>query len=137
MYLIDTDSIIHLISWHQVQDDKQLAEALVTIRDAGLIPEDKVRLCVIGDGAPWIWNRVREIFPTIKEILDFYHCSEYIHDLANVQYGNSTRKAQDWVEATFARLFHNQVTDVIRGIKRMEPTSPEAEEKIQDVVRYL
>lgn len=137
MYLIDTDSIIHLISWHQVQDDKQLAEALVTIRDAGLIPEDKVRLCVIGDGAPWIWNRVREIFPTIKEILDFYHCSEYIHDLANVQYGNSTRKAQDWVEATFARLFHNQVTDVIRGIKRMEPTSPEAEEKIKDVVRYL
>ncbi|MBW2329380.1 MAG: ISKra4 family transposase [Deltaproteobacteria bacterium] len=137
LYLIDTDRIIHLISWHQVQDDKQLAEALLTIRDAGLIPEDKVRLCVIGDGAPWIWNRVREIFPTIKEILDFYHCSEYIHDLANAQYCKGTRKAQEWVEATFARLFHNQVSDVIRGINRMEPTSPEAKEKIKDVVRYL
>ena len=31
----------------------------------------------------------------------------------------------------------NHVTDVIRGIKRMEPTSPEAKEKIKDVLRYL
>ena len=27
-YLIDTDNIIHLISWHQVQNDKELGEAL-------------------------------------------------------------------------------------------------------------
>jgi hypothetical protein len=137
LYLIDTERIVHLISWHQVQDDKEVAEALLTIKDAGLIPEDKVRLCAIGDGAAWIWNRVREIFPTIKEILDFYHCSEYIHDLANAQYGKGNRKAQEWVEATFARLFHNQVTDVIRGIKRMEPKSAEAKKKTNDVVRYL
>ena len=76
LYLIDGERIEHLISWHQVQDDKELAEALLTIKNAGLIPEDKVRLCVIGDGAPWIWNRIREIFPTAKEILDYYHCSE-------------------------------------------------------------
>lgn len=136
-YLIDTDNIIHLISWHQVQNDKELGEALLTIKNAGLIPEDKVRLCAIGDGASWIWNRIREIFPGIKEILDFYHCSEYIHELADAQYCKGTRKAQEWVEATFVRLFHNQVTGVIRGINRMKPTSPEAKKKIKDVVRYL
>jgi len=137
VYLIDSDKIIHLISWHQIQDDKELAEALLTIRNAGLIPEDKVRLCAIADGASWIWNRVREIFPEIKVILDFYHCSEYIHDLANIQYGKGTRRAQEWVEATFVRLFHNHIIDVIRGIKRMQPISPEAKEKIKDVLRYL
>jgi transposase len=136
-YLIDTDRIIHLISWHQVQNDKELAEALLTIKDAGLIPENKVRLGAIGDGASWIWNRIREIFPDIKEILDFYHCSEYIHDLADIQYSKGTRKAQEWVEAAFARLFHNDVTDVIRGIKRMKPTSSEAKKKIKKVVEYL
>ena len=72
-----------------------------------------------------------------QEILDFYHCSEYIHELADAQYCKGTRKAQEWVEATFARLFHNQVTEVIRGINRMKPTSPEAKKKIKDVVRYL
>jgi len=69
--------------------------------------------------------------------LDFYHCSEYIHELADAQYCKGTRKAQEWVEATFVRLFHNQVTGVIRGINRMKPTSPEAKKKIKDVVRYL
>ena len=64
-YLINTDNIIHLISWHQVQNDKE------------------------------------------------------------------------WVEATFVRPFHNQITGVIRGINRMKPTSPEAKKKIKDVVRYL
>ena len=54
-----------------------------------------------------------------------------------MQYGKGTRKAQAWVEATFVRLFHNHVTDVIRGIKGKEPTSPEAKEKIKDVLRYL
>jgi hypothetical protein len=67
LYLVDRDRIIHLISWHQIQNDKQLAEALLTIKEAGLIPEEKIRLCAIGDGASWIWNRVREIFPSIKE----------------------------------------------------------------------
>ena len=125
------------MSWHQVQDDKKLAEALLTIKKAGLVPEGKVRLCAIGDGASWIWNRVREIFPTIKEILDFYHCSEYIHELAEEQYGKGTREAQEWVEATFARLFHNMATHVIAGIKRMTPRTSEAEKKIAAIVGYL
>lgn len=137
LYLVDRDRIIHLISWHQIQNDKQLAEALLTIKEAGLIPEEKIRLCAIGDGASWIWNRVREIFPSIKEILDFFHCSEYIHDLANEQYGKDTRNAQEWVEATFVRLFHNRVADVIAGVKRMKARSNEAEEQIATVVRYL
>lgn len=137
LYSIDSKRIEHLISWHQIQDDKEVARALLSIRDAGLIPEDKVRLCTIGDGAAWIWARVREIFPTAKEVLDFYHCSEYLHGLAHAQYGKGTRKAQEWVEATFVRLFHNQISAVIAGMKRMEPTSAEAIEKLKETIRYL
>ncbi|EFK10971.1 conserved domain protein [delta proteobacterium NaphS2] len=48
-----------------------------------------------------------------------------------------TRSAQEWVEATFARLFHNNVSVVISGIKRMKPRSKEAEDQIATVVRYL
>ena len=137
LYLIDTDRIIHLISWHQIQDEKEFAEGLLKIRSARLIPENKVRLCRIGDGAPWIWNKPLEIFPTAREVLDYYHCSEHIHAVANVQYGKRNRKAQEWVEGTFTRLFHNNVDDVIRGLRIMEPVSSEAEEKITDVIRYL
>jgi len=41
------------------------------------------------------------------------------------------------VEATFTRLFHNDVEDVIRGLRIMQPVSSEAKEKIEDVINYL
>ena len=137
LYLIDADRIVHLISWHQVQDEEEFAQGLLKIREAGLIREDKVRLCIIADGAPWIWIKPLEIFPKAKIVLDFYHCSEYIHAVANAQYGKGTKQAREWVEATFTRLFHNNVDDVIRGLKIMQPASSEAEEKITGAVRYL
>ena len=69
--------------------------------------------------------------------MDYYHCSEYIHAVAKVQYVKATLQAKEWVEATFTRLFHNNVDDVIRGLNIMQPASSEAKEKITDVVRYL
>ncbi len=137
LYLIDTDTIVHLISWHQIQDEEEFAQGLLQIREAGLIPEDKVRLSIIGDGAPWIWNKPLKIFPKAKQVLDFYHCSEYIHAVANAQYGKGTKQAKEWVEATFTRLFHNNIDDVIRGLKIMQPASSEAQEKVADVIKYL
>jgi len=61
LYLIDSQQIVHLISWHQVGTDEDLANALTTVKDAGLIPERSVRLCVVADGAAWIWKRVQEM----------------------------------------------------------------------------
>jgi hypothetical protein len=110
---------------------------LLTLKEAGLIPEDKTRLCVIGDGAPWIWNRVRELFPSAKEVLDYYHCSEHIHKVANIEYGTGSRKAQQWVEATLTRLFNNNIEEVIQGLKRMKPSSSLAAEAIEDLIGYL
>ena len=124
-------------SWHQIQDDKQLAQDLLAIKEAGLVPEDKVRFCVIGDGAPWIWNRIQEVFPSAKQVLDFYHCCEYIHSVANSQYGESSKSAQEWVEAAFTRLFHNDIEKVINGLKIMSPKSAKAKEKIEIAIGYL
>jgi hypothetical protein len=137
LYLVDSAKIIHLASWHQIQDDKQLAEDLLAIKEAGLVPEDKVRFCVIGDGAPWIWNRIQEVFPSAKQVLDFYHCSEYIHSVANSRYGENNKSAQEWVEATFTRLFHNDIEKVINGLKIMSPKSAKAKEKIEIAIGYL
>ena len=53
-YLVQGDRIEHLLSWHQVQSDEELADALRQVKEAGLIPEEKVRLGVLADGAKWI-----------------------------------------------------------------------------------
>jgi hypothetical protein len=137
LYLLDNKKMVHLISWHQIESDKALANDLLQIKQAGLIPEDKVRIAVIGDGAPWIWNRIREIYPDAKKVLDFFHCSEYLHDLANAQYGKNRQQAREWVEATLTRLSMNNADRIIAGIKRMKPQTDEAKDQIQKTVRYL
>jgi len=137
MYLLDNKDIIHLISWHQIKNDKELANDLLEIKQAGLIPEDKVRICVIGDGAPWIWNRIKEVYPDAKKVLDYYHCSEYVHDLANAQYGKNSQKAREWAEATLTHLFLYKADKIIAGIKRMDPKSEAAKNQIDKTVGYL
>lgn len=137
MYLLADHKIVHLISWHQIKSDKALADDLLEIKQTGLIPKDKVRICAIGDGAPWIWNRIKEVYPDAKRVLDYYHCSEYLHDLANAQYGKNSQQAREWVEATLSRLFMNNADQIIAGIKRMKPKSDEAKEQIEKTVRYL
>lgn len=137
MYLIDNKRIVHLISWHQIKNDKELANDLLEIKQAGLIPEERVRICAIGDGAPWIWNRIKEVYPEAKKVLDYYHCSEYLHDLANAQYGKNTQEAREWVEATLTHLFLNGAVQIIADIERMEAESDAAKEQIEKTVRYL
>lgn len=136
-YLVDKHRIEHLISWHQIGTSQELSSALIAIKEAGLIPEDKVRLCFVADGAPWIWKCVQEVFPNAKQALDYFHCSQHLHELAAAQYGKSTLKAQEWVEASVVRLFHKQVTHVIAGIRRMKPASPEAKKLITQTANYL
>ena len=109
---------MHLISWHQVQTEEELGEALRQIQQAGLIPEENVRLCALGDGAPWIWKWIKKLFPSARQILDYYHCSGYLHSVAQAQYGADPVRATEWLEATMARLFCNEGAGVIWGLQR-------------------
>jgi hypothetical protein len=40
------------------------------------------RVAFLGDGAAWIWENARQTFPNAIEILDFYHASEHVGELA-------------------------------------------------------
>jgi Uncharacterised protein family (UPF0236) len=135
-YLLDGDRIVHLLSWHQVQSEDDLGKALKQVKDAGLIPEDTVRLCVVGDGAEWIWKHVQALFPHARQVLDYYHCSEYLHKVAYAHYGY-TLQALEWVEATLRRLYMGQVGTVLGGLRRMQPTSEEAAKALDNCWVHL
>jgi hypothetical protein len=135
-YLLDGERIVHVLSWHQVQNEEDLGEALQQVKDAGVIPEETVRLCVIGDGAEWIWKHVQALFPQARQVLDYYHCAEYLHKVARAQYGQ-TVQALEWVEATLTRLYLGKVGQVLGGLRRMQPTSDEALKAIDNCWVYL
>jgi hypothetical protein len=135
-YLMDEEHIVHLLSWHQVQNEAQLGKALEQVKKAGVIPEDHVRLCVVCDGASWIWKHIKSLFPSARQVLDYYHCKEYLHKVAKVQYESSER-ALEWVEATLTRLYLGKVGWVLGGLKRMKAASEEAAKAIANCWDYL
>jgi hypothetical protein len=124
-YLLDGDRIVHVLSWHQVQNEHDLGEALRQVKEAGLIPQETVRLCMVCDGAEWIWKHIQALFPQACQVLDYYHCSEYLHKVAKAQYVDPVQ-AQEWAEATLTRLYLGKVGHVLGGLRRMQPTSDEA-----------
>ena len=44
---------------------------------------------------------------------------------------------REWIEATKARLFHNDAVQVIAGLKRMKCRSPETQKNRDNLVGYL
>jgi len=133
-YLVDGERIVHLLSWHQVQSDEELGETLRQVKEAGLIPEDKVRLCVTADGAKWIWKLVKALFPSAVQILDYYHCCGHFYKLASVQFGDHPQKGTEWVEVTMARLFCGEVQAVIGGLQHMKAQDAQAAEEIRKLI---
>jgi uncharacterized protein UPF0236 len=135
-YLLDGERIVHVLSWHQVQNDEPLGEALKQIKEAGVIPEEQVRLCVVCDGAEWIWKHVQALFPQACQVLDYSHCAQYLHRVAKAHYGASVQ-AVEWVEATMTRLYLGKVGLVLGGLRRMQAQSDEAEKAIANCWHYL
>jgi hypothetical protein len=74
IYLPNGEDIVPIASWHQAADAETFAKDLN--KAAERIDQDKVRVCLIGDGAPWLWRAMEGAFPGGREILDYYHCSK-------------------------------------------------------------
>ena len=136
LYLLDKQHrVIHLASWHQIADKAAMAPAIGVL--AARIPRARVRIALVADGSDWIWDLLSEHFPDGEQILDYYHCAEYVYETARAQYGEGTLEAQEWAEATLARLCLNDLGDVSNGLLHMTPRSPEAEEAIRTFSIYL
>jgi hypothetical protein len=136
-YLVDQERIVHLVSWYQVCCDEEVGTALRQVKEAGLIPEDQVRLCVLGDGAKWIWKQVHALFPTAVQILDYYHCSEHVHTVGRLQFGDDAVQEREWVEAMMARLFWGYVDWAIDGLETLQPRDTQAAEEIRKLIGFL
>ncbi len=95
-----------------------------------------MRLCVVADGAEWIWKHVQALFPQACQVLDYYHCAQYVHNVAKAQYGASLQ-GLEWAEATMTRLYLGKVSAILGGLKRMQPASDEAAQAIANGWEYL
>jgi hypothetical protein len=136
LYLVDDARREHVLCWHQVQSSEKLKECLKKVKEAGLIPEEDIRLCVVGDGARRIWKVIKEIFPDAIQVLDYYHASEHIYKTAEVIFDIST-EAQEWAEATLTRLFFGEIERVIIDLEHITTHNEEVQSEIDGLLNYL
>ena len=135
IYLLSKNRIIHLASWHQIQNEEQFGKDLSLA--ASRIPQELVRIALLGDGADWLWKHMTACFPKGRQVLDYYHCAEHIHKVAKAQYGEKSLTGLEWVESSISRLFFAEVGNVIAGLRRMKPKDSEAREEIRKLIGYL
>jgi hypothetical protein len=90
---------------------------------------------IVGDGAEWIWKRAA-LFAHRCEILDFWHAVEHAWEFARLTYGDPSSQAARWVHRLACDLRAGKVQQVIARLKTLRPTCPEAQEKLDALIRY-
>jgi hypothetical protein len=81
---------------------------------------EKMRIVFLGDGAPWIWDRVPDLENNQSVwILDFYHATEHLSEICKELYGEQTE--QYWQQFTGWResFLEGKVQKVIAELKQM------------------
>jgi len=75
------------------------------------------KICVIGDGAPWIWNIADEEFSGAIQIIDLYHAREHYWNVARVFWGHDKEKMNQWAKKRHDELDSGKVEEVIKAIR--------------------
>ncbi|MDA0266327.1 MAG: ISKra4 family transposase [Cyanobacteria bacterium] len=91
----------------------------------------------LGDGAAWIWLMATLLFPDAIQILDFFHVSEYLWEVARHAFASSTEQQHSWVEAQQEALKQSQWRTVVAAAQRLPPTTTDGSQSIERLVSYL
>jgi hypothetical protein len=135
LYLTGAEQpITQLASWHQIQDAEQFTNDLAWVAER--IPQEKVRIALLGDGASWLWKAMTQCFPSGRCVLDYYHCAEHLYTLAKAQFDDPL-DVEQWVEAASTWLSLDQPGLVISWLEDMKPADANAEEEIRQLMGYL
>lgn len=95
------------------------------------------KVCVIGDGAPWIWNIADEQFHNAIQIIDLYHAREHYWNVARVAFGADEAKMAQWGRSRREELDAGKVEDVIAAIKALAISTEKAKEVYEREIGYF
>lgn len=99
--IMEAEDFGHLMYLTGVQRGAHLAEELI----------------FIADGAHWIWNLIEEHFPNAIQIVDWYHATEYIWDVAHAAYGKGSDLAKAWANKRLTELWKGKIEKVLSAFQ--------------------
>lgn len=99
--------------------------------------ERALNVCVIGDGAPWIWNIADEQFYGATQIIDLWHAREHYWNVAKVILANDQKKQNGWAMKRREELDQGEVEKVMAAIKRLSPDTEEGKAVVSRELGYF
>ncbi len=94
-------------------------------------------VCVIGDGAPWIWNIADEHFYRATQIIDLYHAREHYWNVAKVVFDSNREQVSSWTDKRHKELDQGEVEQVIEAISQLSPPTQEEQEELEKEIGYF
>jgi hypothetical protein len=98
------------------------------------------RIVYLGDGAPWIWDRVIDMANKESiQILDYYHGCEHISDICKELYVEGTELYWEYFRKWKDLIYEGKVEKVIDKLKRIRDKSRKGSirELIQKEINYF
>jgi len=94
-------------------------------------------VCVLGDGAPWIWNIADEQFYGATQIVDLYHAREHYWNVAKACFGQHKDQQHQWAEDRRKELDEGNVEEVIDAIKILSRLRGQDKETCEREIGYF
>jgi len=124
-------SYVGAIETAEVFGDRIYAEAIFR----GLDRAQKI--CVIGDGAPWIWNIADEQFYGAIQIIDLYHAREHYWNVAREAFSCDKEKIIPWADKRRKELNQGNVEQVIEAIEHLSSSTKQGKEVLEREIGYF
>lgn len=79
--------------------------------------QEAPRQVALGDGAPWIWNIIGELFPRAIQIVDRFHVKQHLAQVSKVIWGADSQIGKDWLKERYAELDLGDIDKLIAAFK--------------------
>lgn len=89
----------------------------------------------IADGARWFWDWASACYPKATQILDYYHCKEYLCEFAKLVFKDQQQRSQ-WITQQEDLLFEDKIDQVLSNIKTRIGLSNEAITYQEKIITY-
>ena len=91
----------------------------------------------LGDGAPWIWNLIKEHFYDSRQGVDWYHATEHLWHVAHLLHGEGTAAAKQWFKDYETPLFEGHADRLARLFGDLAQTHPQVADALRGEAHYF
>ena len=92
---------------------------------------------VLGDGAPWIWNRADADYPGAVQIVDLYHAREHLALAGRLAFGSGSEAGAAWIAARREDLDAGDVEIIVSEIRHLARRHAKVRQELRQEAEYF